>query len=65
MSREKIFDKEYATQFKEEMMYLKECGIPYTWVLKDENTGISTWKYKKTVELFSALSKFYETIYYK
>ncbi len=64
MSKEKIYDKEYATQFKNEMMYLKECGIPYSWVIQNDS-GVSTWKYKKTVELFTALAKFYENVYYK
>lgn len=63
--KEKVFDKEYTTQFFEEMIYLKHCGIPYTWVIKDEDTGISMWKYKKTVELFTALAEFYKTVYYK
>lgn len=63
--KKNVWDKEYATQFKEEMLYLKEYGIPYSWVTKDEETGLSIWKYKKTVELFSALARFYENVYYK
>jgi len=65
MSKTKVYDKEYATQFKNEMLYLKECGIPYSWVNQDSETGVSTWKYKKTVELFTALAKFYENVYYR
>ena len=51
------FDKEYSTQWVEEMKWLKENGIKYTFV-KYIN-GITTYKYKKTPELFKALSIFY------
>ena len=64
MNRQRVYDKEYATQFKAEMMYLKECGIHYSWVIQNES-GVSIWKYKKTVELFTALAKFYQNVYYK
>lgn len=63
--KKNVWDREYSTQFKEEMLFLKNNGIPYNWVSKDEETGIDTWKYKKTVQLFSALARFYETVYYK
>jgi len=56
------FDKEYSTQFRKEVEFLHEKGIRYEFV-KDVN-GITTYKYKKTVELFSALAEFYSTIYY-
>lgn len=52
------FDKEYATQWTLEYMYLKECGIKYTFV-KTEN-GITTWKYEKNYHLFDALKNFYK-----
>ena len=52
------FDKEYSTQFVEEMKWLKERGIYYTFV-KYVN-GITTYKYQKTPQLFQALSLFYE-----
>lgn len=58
------FDKEYSTQFKEEFFYLREKGIRYTYAYTDDN-GITTWKYKKTVELFAALLDFYSKVYYK
>ena len=64
MNRQRVYDKEYATQFKAEMMYLKECGIPYSWVIQNDS-GVSIWKYKKTVELFTALAEFYQNVYYK
>lgn len=55
---EKKFDKEYSTQWSLEHMFLKESGIPYTFV-KTEN-GITTWKYKKNYRLFDALKNFYK-----
>ena len=61
---EPVWDKEYATSFKSEMQFLKERGISYSFV-KTNDYGITVWKYKKTVELFNALSAFYESVYYK
>lgn len=54
----KKFDKEYSTQWALEYLYLKESGIPFTFVINEN--GINTWKYKKTYELFNALAKFYK-----
>lgn len=54
----KKFDKEYKTQFPEEVKYLKFCGINYVFVKKEN--GIDTYKYTKTSELFNALAIFYE-----
>lgn len=51
------FDKEYSTQFKEEVEYLEKLGIRYTFVKNINN--ISTYKYTKTSELFNALGIFY------
>ena len=46
-------DREYATEFRKEVDFLKERNIPYTYVrVKD---GISIYKYKKSKELFEAL----------
>ena len=51
------FDKEYATPFREEVVYLKSLGIRYTFV---KNVGdTSVYKYEKTPELFRALELFY------
>jgi len=55
--RRKRFDFEYATSYKAEVEYLKSNGVNYTFV-KDVD-GISTYKYKKTYELFYLLSSFY------
>ena len=52
------FDKEYSTQYKEEMLFLRDKGIKYTWVYINED-GISVWKYKKEKCLWDALSEMY------
>lgn len=54
----KKFDKEYKTQFPEEVKYLKSCGINYVFVKKEN--GIDSYKYIKTSKLFNALAIFYE-----
>ena len=53
----KKYDKEYSTQYYPEVIYLKENGINYTFV-KVVNE-VSTYKYKKTSELFKLLEIFY------
>ena len=52
------FDKEYSTQYKEEMLFLRDKGIKYTWVYINED-GISVWQYKKEKKLWDALSEMY------
>lgn len=54
----KKFDKEYSTQWIEEVKWLKEKNIRFTFVKTDEN-DVTTYKYKKTSELFNALAIFY------
>jgi len=54
---DKKFDKEYSTQFVDEMKFLQEHGINYTFV-KTIN-GITTYKYEKTPQLFYWLRIFY------
>lgn len=54
----KKFDKEYQTQYVDEMKYLLANGIKYTFVKKIGE--IDTYKYTKTPELFKALAIFYE-----
>ena len=53
----KKFDCEYSTQYVKEMQYLLQNNIKYTFV-KDID-GITTYKYKKTPELFRILEIFY------
>ena len=52
------FAKEYSTQHKEEMLFLRNKGIKYTLVYINED-GISVWKYKKETKLWDALSEMY------
>ena len=54
----KKFDKEYATQWLEEVAWLKDNNIRYIFVKTDEN-NVTTYKYTKTSELFSSLAIFY------
>ena len=53
----KKFDKEYSTQYTPEKNYLLTKDIKPTFV-KVLN-GVTTYKYTKTPELFSALVSFY------
>lgn len=50
-------DQEYATQYIPEKQYLWGCNVRPTFI-KVIN-GVTTYKYEKTPELFSALVKFY------
>ena len=53
----KKFDKEYSTQYTPEKEYLLSMGIKPSFVkVIDE---VTTYKYTKTPELFSALVSFY------
>lgn len=54
---EKKFDKEYATQWVDEMKWLKSNGIYYSFVKTVNN--ITVYKYTKTSKLFKALAIFY------
>ena len=56
----KKFDKEYATQFIDEVKFLKNKGIKYEFV-KNIN-GVDTYKYTKTKQLFLALYEFYDLL---
>ena len=53
----KKFDKEYFTQYTPEKEYLMKIGISPSFI-KVIN-GVTTYKYTKTPELFSALVSFY------
>lgn len=53
----KKYDKEYSTQYTPEVQFLKNNGIRYDFV-KTIN-GVTTYKYKKTSELFKILAIFY------
>ena len=53
----KKFDKEYSTQYIKEMKYLQSKDINYSFVKNIQE--VTTYKYKKTPELFLALVSFY------
>lgn len=54
----KCFDIEYQTQWRAEVDFLKSVGIRYEFA-KRSKEGISTYKYKKSSELFKQLAIFY------
>lgn len=54
----KKFDKEYSTSWLTEVMYLTDHGVPYTFVIRNQD-GVTIYKYKKTKKLFDALSSLY------
>ncbi|MCM1232648.1 MAG: hypothetical protein NC489_21185 [Ruminococcus flavefaciens] len=58
------WDKEYATSFIDEFLFLKKNGIRYEWVYTNEN-GVSVWKYKKTRKLWLALAEMYSNTKYE
>ena len=60
IEKNSAWDKEYASQWIPECAYLREHGIRYTFVKQIE--GITTYKYKKTAELFETLAEFYRKI---
>ena len=57
MNKKKI-NYNYTTQNRKEMYYLIDNGIPYIYVNTNEN-GVSTWEFRKDVNLFEKLQKFY------
>ena len=57
MLDKKLFDMEYSTQNKNEVDFLKLCGIEYTFVKKIND--IKLYKYTKNKKLFDALGVFY------
>ena len=54
----KKFDKEYSTQQVDEMKWLKDHGLPYSFVKTID--GITTYKYQKSQDLFYYLYLFYK-----
>ena len=52
----KKFDKEYATSFYDEVLYLRKCGIRYEWVYRNDS-GVSVWKYRKTYKTLEGFSR--------
>ena len=55
------FDKEYATEWRKEVEWLKGRAIEPTFV-KVTPQGVRRYKYTKTAELFAALAVFYKQV---
>lgn len=64
MEKKNIWDKEYQTNFLDEVLFLKSKGIRYSWVYKNEY-GVSVWKYQKEKRLWSALAEMYSNLKYE
>ena len=54
----KKIDREYGTQDRKEMFYLIDNGISFLFAKTDEN-DVTTWKFKKSKELFDLLGNYY------
>jgi len=54
------FDKEYATQWSVEVVFLSTKGIKPVFIKRDSQ--IRTYKFTKTEELFIALTEFYNSL---
>ena len=58
----KAFDMEYSTEYKREMLYLKERGFDYVFKKHTSDYNIPVYKYTKTPALLRAVADFYEQI---
>lgn len=56
------FDKEYNTQYKLQMLYLKQHGIEPVFTKISKDYHIPTYKYTKTSKLFKLVASFYEEL---
>jgi len=54
-------DREYNCVWYEEFDYLIKHGLRYTFVKTINN--VTTWKFKKTEQLFLSLADFYSNVY--
>mgnify|MGYP003571285622 CR=1 FL=1 len=57
----RAYDKEYHTQYWNEVKYLKDNGIEPVYVRIHPVYGVKTYKYTKTSKLFGLLTDFYRT----
>jgi len=58
-----VFDKEYSTQWRREVEFLRAKGIEYVFAKKHYKYHVTKYKYTKTPELFLALAEFYKQVY--
>lgn len=54
-----VFEKEYSTTWMQEVKWLDDHGIRYSFV--KEVDGKTVYKYKKTVALFASIADFCRT----
>lgn len=54
-------DHEYSCVWSEELKYLTQHGIRYTFVKVVD--GVTVWKFKKNAILFNVLAEFYNNVY--
>lgn len=54
-------DKEYSTAWWDEVKYLLDHNIRYTFVKTIDN--VTVWKFKKNSLLFNTLGQFYDEVY--
>ena len=57
----KFFDKEYATQYRKEVAYLREQGF-YPCFIKTSSAGVTTYKFKRSSKLFATIAAFYDNL---
>ena len=57
-----MFDAEYSTQRFKEYQFLHDRGIEPSYIKKSKSYNVTTFKYSKTPELFTAVAEFYRTI---
>lgn len=55
------FDKEYMTEWRREVGYLRKRGIMYAYS-KVTREGVTQYKYTKTPKLFQVLYEFYSMV---
>ena len=60
MDEKKRYDFDYTTQFKKEYYHLRERNIRPMVSTKDDETGVITFRYRRTSKLFRAVAEFYE-----
>ena len=60
MEEKKRYDFDYTTQFKKEYYYLREHNVRAFISVKDDETGVITFRYRRSSRLFKTVAEFYE-----
>jgi len=61
VTTKKFFDKEYATQYRKEVAYLRDHGF-YPCFIKTSSAGVTTYKFKRSSKLFATIAAFYDNL---